>query len=189
MFVLCRDGVEFWSTPRPDGLPPVEEGEHVPFEDGVLWNIPHAEFVAACDLGLKETEDEVFTLSNWERIKEGKMNEVRVGLIKGRHEMPVEEYIFDGPILDVHDYTHISDIIVEFLENRVGIGRKIGVGFDQDSYDEVPLLCGKADLVVYVTGLTPVTAELVFACIRNGVKLTLMNYDSGTGNYVPQPMF
>ena len=31
-------------------------------------------------------------------------NIIEVGLIKGRHEMPVNEYLFDGDIEDVFDY-------------------------------------------------------------------------------------
>lgn len=116
------------------------------------------------------------------------MEHVVVGLIRGRHVMPVEEYIFDKAIDNVHDYKGIREHIEEFLVDRVGIGRKYGIGVNQDDYTDVQLFCGKAELVVYVTGLTPVTVELVAACMRNGIRLTLMNYDSANGNYVPQPV-
>ena len=189
MYVLVRDGVEFWSTPLLEtGMPSLTEGECAPYEDGELWRIADDEFVSACNLGFAETKSETFTLSNWERVKEGKMKEIRVGLIRGRHEMPVDEYIFDGPIENVHDYVAIRKHVYDFIFNRVGIEYKYGVGLDQHSYDEVPLYRGKANLVVYVTGLTPVTVELVSECLRNGVSLTLMNYDTSTGTYRAQRM-
>lgn len=116
------------------------------------------------------------------------MRKIVVGLINGRHTMPVDEYIFDK-VENVHDYKAISEHIGEFLENRVGITRISGCGLNQDDYTEVKCFSGKADLVVYVTGLTPVVAELVSACLFNGVHLTLMNYDTESGNYIPQKIY
>lgn len=113
-------------------------------------------------------------------------NVVSVGLIKGRHPMPVDEYIFDS-IEDVHDYKGMEKHIVAFLIDRVGIGRCSGPGLNQaDYYTDVELFCGEADLVVYVSGLTPVVVELVGACLRNGIRLTLMNFDTATQTYLPQ---
>lgn len=114
--------------------------------------------------------------------------EIRVGLIKNRHAMPVSEYIFDC-VENVHDYKAISEHIGEFLVNRVGITRKYGCGLNQDDYTDVKCFSGKADLVVYVTGLTPVVAELVSACLFNGVHLTLMNYDTDSESYIPQKIY
>lgn len=113
------------------------------------------------------------------------MSTVTVGLIKGRHEMPVDEYIFDG-ISDVHDYRGIRKGIRGFIETRVGVEFKTGTGIDQSSYEDVQVFRGKRELVVYVTGLTAVTAELVAVCMANGVRLTLMHYDTISGNYIPQ---
>lgn len=115
-------------------------------------------------------------------------NILTIGLIKGRHEMPVENYIFTEAISNVHDYKAIRSHIVDFLETQVGICVCTGIGVDQVSYEDIQVFRGEKSLVVYVTGLTPVTAELVAACFRNGVRLTLMNFDSATGNYVPQRM-
>ena len=49
------------------------------------------------------------------------MKEIKVGLIKGRHEMPVDKYIFEDEIKDVFDTSFISSFIVQFLNNEVGI--------------------------------------------------------------------
>lgn len=115
------------------------------------------------------------------------MEQITIGLIKGRHVIPVDEYIFDK-VETVHDYKGIRNHIEDFLVNRVGISRTYGIGVNQDDYTDVQLFCGKAELVVYVTGLTPVTVELVASCMRNGIHLTLMNYDTASGNYIPQPV-
>ena len=86
---------------------------------------------------------------------------IAVGLIRGRHCMPVSEYIFDS-VEDVHDYAGIHDRVSRFVKNSDN------------------------DLVVYVTGLTSVVAEVVSACLYNGVHLTLMHYDTESGGYLPQ---
>lgn len=114
--------------------------------------------------------------------------EIVVGLINGRHTMPVDEYIFDK-VENVHDYKAISEHIGEFLVTRVGITRKTGTCINQDDYTDIMHFCGEKDLVVYVTGLTPVVAELVSACMFNGVHLTLMNYDTDSGSYIPQKIY
>ena len=113
-------------------------------------------------------------------------DKVVVGLIKGRHEMPVSEYIFEGAIQNVHDYRAIREVVELFLVEKVGITRTFGAGINQADYTDYEIFQGKKNLVVYVTGLTPVTVELVGACFRNGISLTLMNYDSSTGEYIPQ---
>lgn len=95
------------------------------------------------------------------------MKEVKVGLIKGRHEMPVESYIFDV-IENVLDFDAIHNGVVSFMKKNI----------DSD-----------VRLVVYVTGLTSVTAEVIKVCALNQVKLTLMHYDRESGNYLPQVIF
>ena len=116
-------------------------------------------------------------------------NTLIVGLIKGRHPLPVDEYIFDDAIEDVHNYKAIHDHILAFLQEKVGMRQAIGQGIDQNDYTGINIYRGAKKLVVYVTGLTPVTAELIAACAYNGVFLTLMNYNTATGEYVAQEIF
>ena len=120
-------------------------------------------------------------------------NALTVGLIRGRHPLPVDEYIFDNAIEDVHDYKAIHDHILAFLQEKVGMRQAIGQGINQNDYTNINIYCniyrGAKKLVVYVTGLTPVTAELIAACAYNGVFLTLMNYNTATGEYVAQEIF
>ena len=114
---------------------------------------------------------------------------VVVGLIKGRHELPVEDYIFNEAIEDVHDYESIRKHIRQFINQNVGIGKTMGTPLDGVEFGEYPIFYGVHPLEVYVTGLTPVTAELIAFCARKGIVLTLMNYDSNTGKYRPQVIF
>lgn len=130
------------------------------------------------------------------------MNTITVGLIKGRHEMPVTEYIFDNGIENVHDYVAMRSHIKDFLIQAVGLTQTKSVpingyvnlqdiddGYTTESDYQSEVWTGKQKLVVYVTGLTSVTAELIRTCALNGVKLTLMHYDNATGEYVPQYIF
>lgn len=98
-----------------------------------------------------------------------KMESVVVGLIRGRHEMPVDKYIFDEDIMDMFDYEGIFIHICDYLRENVG------VDYDREGY--VRLYRGKKAIIVYVTGLTAVSCALVDACNRYGISLTLMHYD------------
>jgi len=107
-----------------------------------------------------------------------KMKNLTVGLIRGRHEMPVSKYIFEEDIKDMFDYQAISNHISNFIMNEVGV----------DYWDDglVRVRKGVKALTVYVTGLTSVSCELVDVCNKFGVLLTLMHYDRDTGEYRPQ---
>ena len=48
------------------------------------------------------------------------MKEIKVGLIKGRHEMPVNNYIFNE-INDVLNFDNMSKQIVNFINNNINI--------------------------------------------------------------------
>lgn len=117
------------------------------------------------------------------------MENVIVGLIKGRHEMPVSKYIFEREIENVHDYKAIGKHIINFLETEGGIVQTYGSGINQIDFTDVQILQGKRNLVVYITGLTCVTAELITLCTLNGIHLTLMNFDTTTGTYKKQNLF
>lgn len=116
------------------------------------------------------------------------MKRINAGLIKGRHNMPVENYIFDH-IEDVHDYSAMESAIVNWLDTHMTLGYVYGQGINQCSYDDVQIMASEEELVVYVTGLTPVVASLIKVCALRGVSLTLMNYDNSTGAYVEQNIF
>lgn len=116
------------------------------------------------------------------------MEIIKAGLIAGRHEMPVFRYILHE-INDVFDFAVIRKEIQQFLEDKVGIEQFFGSGINQCDYSDVQCFRGERKLVVYVTGLTPVTAELIRLCAMNGVALTLMHYNRDTDSYVEQVIF
>ena len=83
-----------------------------------------------------------------------------IGLIKGRHEMPVDNFIFDK-IDDVFDFSKMSKQVHEALK---------------DYYD----------VNLYTTGLTSALVEVINYCIIKNISLTLFHYNSETGEYIPQ---
>lgn len=115
-------------------------------------------------------------------------NIVRVGLIKDRHTMPVKEYIFDR-VPNVFDYEYMTNIVNSFLRNRMDIEVTDGIALNQCNLENVPIIKGKKKLVVYVTGLTSATAEVIKWCAKHGVSLTLMHFDYSTGGYRSQVIF
>ena len=113
---------------------------------------------------------------------------IMVGLCAGRHEMPVSEYIFDE-VEDVLDFKAISDRIFYFLRDRVGFSVTPGCGINQADYVDIEVFRGDKELVLYVTGLTSLTAEVIRLCALHGISLTLMHFNRETGEYVPQHIF
>lgn len=93
------------------------------------------------------------------------------GLVQGRHELPVEAYIFESAIADVHDYKVMREVIASKLGE---------LSFTKEN--------GFHKAVVYVTGLTPVTVEVIKFCLTNFIPLDLMNYDRESDSYVRQPV-
>lgn len=118
-----------------------------------------------------------------------KEKRIEVGLIKGRHPLPVKNYIFDEEIENVFDEEFLSKTIKNFLNKNIKIEKKYELCLAQADYTDIERYVSKERLVVYVTGLTIVTAELIKMCAYEGVSLSLMNYDRETDSYVEQFIF
>ena len=84
-----------------------------------------------------------------------------VGLCAGRHQLPVDEYIY-GAIKDVLDFAGLLHGADKYVSERC------------------------SPLNVIVTGLTPCTAAVMYACACHGVDLTLWHYDREANDYTPQ---
>lgn len=110
-----------------------------------------------------------------------------VGLIKGRHEMPVSGYIWDGPV-DPTDMSGIWRHAYSWIMAHCNIRKATGQAVNQDDYTDIGITVGDP-LTVYVTGLTACTAAVIAACARNGVPLTLMHYNAADGSYIEQRLF
>lgn len=115
------------------------------------------------------------------------MEEMKVGLVKGRHELPVDDYIFDE-IGDVTDFKAMDKVTKDFMVSKVGLGQYFRRS-DTATYEDEVTSYGEKSLVVYVTGLSAALAAVIKSCARNCVPLTLMHYDRETGSYVPQQIF
>lgn len=99
-------------------------------------------------------------LSEAYRIVE-ESNPVTLGLCRGRHDLPVDKYIFEE-IVDVNDFDKM------YLQ----------------AVKAIPANCTRIDL--YMTGLTAAAMAVVRACNHFGIALVCYNYDRDTGKYIPQ---
>ena len=87
---------------------------------------------------------------------------LKVGLIKGRHEMPVDEYIFDTLPME----GSLADKIPQLKEKA----------------QEWIISKGDVEIELYVTGMTPVLTAFLRA--RGNKKgLTLLHFDLSTKDY------
>lgn len=93
----------------------------------------------------------------------------KLGLIKGRHELPVDAYILDE-VSEVLDFQTIESEVRKSL----------------DTYTKDLLVDSYPHFYVYVTGLTSVTVEVFKYCLERGVLLTFMHFDRESGSYLPQ---
>lgn len=116
------------------------------------------------------------------------MTEMKIGLIRGRHDMPVSDYIFNE-VNDVFDFPAMERHILSFIEKEVEITTSTTIAINQYEDTDIECFCGNKRLIVYVTGLTAVTAALIKCCALNGVSLTLMHFNNATGEYEKQFIF
>lgn len=99
------------------------------------------------------------------------MKTLEIGAVRGRHEMPVNKFVFDEAITNF-DIKAIEDHVNTVMNKEV-------FRHDGETFDEVRL---------YVTGLTVVTTSIVKWCFDNDVALYLMHYDTVAQDYVEQVM-
>ncbi len=100
------------------------------------------------------------------------MKVLECGLCKGRHEMPVDEYIFPQVIDDPTDLDSLERTCEDFIRGKVREGYR---GF-----------------VLYVTGMTVCLTTFVKVLGTNPfgyASLTLRHYDAKSGEYYSQKMW
>lgn len=107
-----------------------------------------------------------------------------VGLCAGRHDIPVEKFIFTN-VENVLDFAELNRTAEQFIKVNCNPRVTFGQGPAQVDYTDVERYKGNA-LDVVVTGLTQCTAAVMWACACYGVPLTLWHYNRDTGDYVPQ---
>jgi len=103
------------------------------------------------------------------------MDSLHVGLIKGRHPLPVDGYVWSSMVEDPLDFdtleseaqNWIADVVKYDLDNQI-----------------------INNIYLYVTGLTPCTISFLKAWEQKGYtladNLVLMHHDRETDNYVEQ---
>mgnify|MGYP000945281539 CR=1 FL=1 len=96
------------------------------------------------------------------------MIKISLGTIKGRHQLPVTDYVFNEEIRDVTDVDKIQQ--------------------DVDYYfNELSETCNdKVQIVLYITGFTVATLAIVKACKRLGYELVAMHFDRESNSYFGQ---
>ncbi len=114
---------------------------------------------------------------------------VVLGTVRGRHAMPVSDFIFNEVIEDPTDVGAIRRRVEKVLSGKISIGAGSGAGLNQESYEDVLVRRGNKRLILYVTGLTIVTVEVVRFCAINGVALTLKHFNSASGDYFDEVIF
>lgn len=123
------------------------------------------------------------------------MKEITLGLCRGRHEMPVSEYIFDADITNPHDYTgmyHHACMVIKAAADAAGSEVCYDAGVPAFMTDSLDVTCGsrREKLVIYATGLT----AALLSAINAGYSLWFnhietRHYDRETGEYRSQAMF
>lgn len=93
-------------------------------------------------------------------------NILTIGTCSGRHEMPVNEFIFNNAVEDVTDITTINNTVKSVLDTKLGDDKNI--------------------IHLYVTGLTVLSMAVVKYCIDNNVNLVLYHFDMATKSYYSQ---
>ena len=103
------------------------------------------------------------------------MNELHVGLVAGRHEIPVDGYVWTEAIENPLDFDDLFEDAVQWIDSVS----------TYDLGDEPADIC-----YLYLTGLTSATLSFLGAWDRYGNvianRLVLMHFDRDTGSYVPQ---
>ena len=86
-----------------------------------------------------------------------------MGLCVGRHDIPdaTDGFVFPNTVANPFDFVTLTDTA----------NKSIG---DCDN------------LILFVTGLTPVLIVVVNLCHQRGIKLTLMHFNTATNSYVSQ---
>lgn len=100
------------------------------------------------------------------------MKKISMGLVKGRHEMPVDRYVFDE-IEDVLDFNK--------LESEAWNVLLITFEVDEDDNEA-------KELHLYVTGLTAATVAVINAARSLEIGVVLYHYDIVAKSYKAQPV-
>lgn len=108
------------------------------------------------------------------------MENIKISLFNSHRKVPVRKYILDDQT-DFSDMDKVKNTIENFLIDKVWIQTGFGCGMNQADEAMVTTYSGSHELIVYVIDC-PVKAvvALVALCAKNGVSLTIMDYNETT---------
>lgn len=101
---------------------------------------------------------------------------IKVGLCRGRHPLPVDDYIFPEVVENPFDFKSHEETAMDWVDSHPDI-----------EWEEGSQLSNKV-VRVYVTGLTPVLTALINAFTKYFVRLELAHYNRDTGEFIVQKM-
>lgn len=99
------------------------------------------------------------------------MIKISLGTVKGRHAMPVIEYIIENEIEDVTDVSTIEKMVDDYFKTKIANNEE------------------KVEIILYITGLTVVTLAVVKSCKKYDCNLACMHYDRDSDTYIGQKVF
>lgn len=100
---------------------------------------------------------------------------VTLGLCKGRHDMPVDGYVFD----EIPEPTNTAALEKEAY-------RSIFKYATERSWTTTGDIGSGLTVNLYVTGLTTALIAVLNVCRKNNIKVMLWHYDRETGHYFSQ---
>jgi len=111
---------------------------------------------------------------------------IKLGLVEGRHEMPVSSYVFNEISADITDIATLNNLAYDNIMNIGGWDANdtelwIGSTFAAEGY--APHEC---ILHLYVFELTYVVIAVLNACRALWLDVILYHYDRDTDSYYPQ---
>lgn len=114
---------------------------------------------------------------------------IKIGVCEGRHNMPVDGYIFKK-IEDPTDVEGLQEIAEEFFQKLwEELPHQECSYWDENGNDHfIPKIDAKVE--IFATGLTVAVIEAVKAALYycSPWDTIMMHYDASTGNYFPQKL-
>ena len=113
---------------------------------------------------------------------------ISVGLVAGRHDIPVSEYIFPDGIDDVTDFVGMEQIATKFFKKIYSLGSHTEWNSTPD-YTDYEISVGDYVVRIYVTGLTAALIAAINAANVFQVRVQIMHFDRNTNTYIPQDLY
>lgn len=118
-----------------------------------------------------------------EEVYTARVANISLGLCKGRHEMPVKDFVFNGELnpTDINEINHQARKWLTTLNKR--FSKSTGYNLED---------CTSVNFEIYVTGLTVALIEVINVLklsLKDNVSITLKHFDREANNYFPQQVF